>query len=377
MSNNADGVTLVYPEYSGNRLYQTLGNLMTTPEAGFVFPDFDSGDVLYVTGTTEILVGIDAAAILPHSNLLVKVQVKGARFVKRGLPFRGERGELSPYNPPVRYLASERGVLKTQGVAAATVNARILKREMLTPTIARFRFQISDISASGRWAAGQHVALSFEDQLSLGYSHMRDDDPKSLNDDYIRTFTISSPPTDSELRADQFEITVRNVGVATNFMFQVKTKSGLELPLKGFGGEFVIHLEDQKIVPFVAGGIGITPILGQVLSLDLAKIRLFWAVNIDDLGLVTDTCERTPSLARSTTLFVSGINRIVSKKAKAALAGFEAAGVTLETRRLQSNDLESESGLSNRWYICTGTALKRELMQWLVGKEVLYEDFNY
>ena len=36
-----DGYTkFVYPEYSGNRLYQSLGNLMLEPKSGFFFPDF-------------------------------------------------------------------------------------------------------------------------------------------------------------------------------------------------------------------------------------------------------------------------------------------------------------------------------------------------
>lgn len=46
--NDEGGVVLVYPEYSGNRLYQTLGNLQVNPLAGLVFPDFESSDVLYV-----------------------------------------------------------------------------------------------------------------------------------------------------------------------------------------------------------------------------------------------------------------------------------------------------------------------------------------
>ncbi|KAJ5773173.1 hypothetical protein N7457_008069 [Penicillium paradoxum] len=98
-SNNASGAVIVYPEYSGNRLYQTLGNLATTPLAGFVVPDFDTGNVLYFTGSTETLVGKDAAAILPRSNLAVRVTIAAAVFVENGLSFRGEAGELSPYNP--------------------------------------------------------------------------------------------------------------------------------------------------------------------------------------------------------------------------------------------------------------------------------------
>jgi len=107
LSNNEHGVTIVYPEYSGNRLYQTLGNLRTTPKAGLVFPDFDTGDVFYITGTTEILAGKDATDLIAHTNLAVKIRVDAARFVSDGLGFRGQEGERSPYNPPVRFLSSE------------------------------------------------------------------------------------------------------------------------------------------------------------------------------------------------------------------------------------------------------------------------------
>lgn len=97
-SNEVSGAVLCWPEYSGNRLYQTLGNLAINPLAGICVPDFETGDMLYMTGTTEILVGEDAAAILPRSNLCVRLTVTAARFVTQALPFRGKAGERSPYS---------------------------------------------------------------------------------------------------------------------------------------------------------------------------------------------------------------------------------------------------------------------------------------
>lgn len=182
--NDASGTILVYPEYSGNRLYQTLGNLYTSPRAGLVFPDFDSGDALYLTTSTDVILGKDASAILPRSNLVVKFNVSAARFVKNSLSFRGNDLERSPYNPPVRYLPAEKALPDAQTSNSKAVYATLLARDELTPTIARFRFSISDPVTSGRWAPGQYVTLAFEDELSAGYSHMRDDDPQSLNDDY-------------------------------------------------------------------------------------------------------------------------------------------------------------------------------------------------
>src|SRR5207247_1851176 len=182
LSNDPSGSVLVYPEYSGNRLYQTLGNLQITPFAGYCFPDFETGDVLYLTGKTEVLIGKEAAALLPRSNLAVKVTVTAARYVEKGLAFRGEAGEPSPYNPAVRYLVTEKVNPTAQGSDSTSTMATLIRKEVITPSINRFRFKVSDPATSGKWTPGQYVTLSFADELDMGYSHMRDDDPTSLND---------------------------------------------------------------------------------------------------------------------------------------------------------------------------------------------------
>lgn len=50
----ADGC-LTVPDYSGNRFFNTLGNLLANPRAGLVFPDFATGDLLQMSGRTEVV----------------------------------------------------------------------------------------------------------------------------------------------------------------------------------------------------------------------------------------------------------------------------------------------------------------------------------
>ncbi|KAF2223817.1 hypothetical protein BDZ85DRAFT_262220 [Elsinoe ampelina] len=249
---HGDKTVLVYPEYSGNRLYQSLGNMITNPKAGFCFPDFESGDCLYLTGTTEILVGKDAANLIPKSNLAVKITVDSARLVESILPLRGSSGEQSPYNPTVRYLANEKEAPRQD--AALDNRARLLKQTVLSPTVSRFQFSLSNAAT---YHAGQYVTLDFSEHLDVGYSHMRDDDPRSLNDDFIRTFTVSSPPgspphPSRTLADDEFEITIRKVGVVTDFLFKHgkddrRYGSDLEVGVKGFGGNFTVA-QDETVV---------------------------------------------------------------------------------------------------------------------------------
>ena len=322
------------------------------------------------------MLGKDASKILPRSNLVVKINVAAVRFVQRGLSFRGELGERSPYNPPIRFLPTERSIPDVQIKDNKVVYAKLLSRDLLTPTIARFKFSVSDPEAAGRWKAGQYVALAFEDELSLGYSHMRDDDPSSLNDDYIRTFTVSSPPG-SNLPKDEFEITIRNVGVVTKFLFRQNIRAGLEVPLKGFAGTFTVEQAPGEIVPFVAGGIGITPVLAQLMNLDVARLRLFWTINSQDVGLVKDTFARCPPLANSTKVFVSRLNEGSHEEGKAVVEMLAYSGAHVATRRILASDVQADYSLSSTWYLCTGTELRKSLLSWLPGKKTVYEDSNY
>jgi len=364
LSNDESGLTLVYPEYSGNRLYQTLGNLRTTPQAGLVFPDFDTGDVLYITGTTEILTGKAATELLAHTNIAVKITVEAARFVSDGLAFRGQQGEYSPYNPPVRYLSSENRHNLSQN---NQIQAKLIDKKIVTPTVGRFRFQIADPEKANKWKPGQYVALSFQDELDIGYSHMRDDDPKSLNDDFLRTFTVSS--RQDELN-DQFEITIRKVGPVTDLLFKHNLRSELEVPLQGFGGEFFIQQGEGDKISFIAGGVGITPLLAQAKDLDLKCLQLYWTLRAEDIAFAVDTFERIPGLAESTRLFITGKSEKAENWEKLV-----ASGAKIEERRIESDDFSADS--ANRWYLCTGTALRNTLLGWLDGKKLHYEDFNY
>ena len=375
LSNSANGTILVWPEYSGNRLYQTLGNLQITPLAGLVVPDFESGNVLYTTGRTEILVGNLAADLLPGSNLAIKITVSAARFVGNGLAFRGDPCERSPYNPKVRYLSTEKAATVPQVADQRDVSARLIKKEILTPTIARFRFRISDPAAAGKWKPGQYVTLSFEKELGEGYSHMRDDDPTSLNDDYLRTFTVSSYP-EGDNPNSEFEVTIRKVGKVTRYLFQSNENSSLEIPILGFGGEFRFQDDElEGLMPFVASGVGVTPLLGQLPGIDVSKVRLFWTLNVNDIALVNDTFTRFPELPKTSAIFITGIPVKVPAAHGRSLQQLSKSGALVTQGRLQAHDLHVTG--ARRWYVCTRTELRTAILNWLAGEMVVYENFDY
>ncbi len=409
LSNSPDDVSIVYPEYSGNNLYQTLGNLHLNPKIGIAIPDFDTSDVLYLTGETQLLAGPTASAVLPHTKLAVKIHVKEALFVRDSLPFRGRRGEPSPYNPPVRRLAIEsNGDDGADASTAPVATAHLVKRETLTPSISRFTFALDPEPqvAVRPWAPGQHVTFDFSKELDAGYSHMRDDDPTSLNDDFIRTFTVSNvaPPatsTDGGNNDDDaaavvlpkgahVEITVRRHGPATGLLWRHNMRVPLELPVLGFGGDASFRMPTTADAArgerpvFVAGGVGITPLLAQAAGVLAGEpegtsketgLRVLWSLRAEDVALALDVFGRTPGLAPRTHLFLTGKDAEGKLVEQARQLGAE---ITVG-RLSKSSVLEvgQEAGKRTKFYVCTGPELYKILSTWLEGQSVVSENFNY
>ena len=94
--------TLVWGDYSGNRLFQSLGNVAVHPPAGLLFLDVESGSTLQLTGTLQIDWSGPAAEAIPGAERVLRFSI--GRVVERtgAIPLRWARGEPSPFNPPAR-----------------------------------------------------------------------------------------------------------------------------------------------------------------------------------------------------------------------------------------------------------------------------------
>lgn len=70
-----DGNVLTVPDYSGNRFFNTLGNLALNPRAGLLFIDFDSGDLLHLAVTAEIVWSGPAVDAVEGAERLLRLRV--------------------------------------------------------------------------------------------------------------------------------------------------------------------------------------------------------------------------------------------------------------------------------------------------------------
>ena len=94
-------VTLQWPDYPGNGMFQSLGNLALNPRAGLLFPDFATGQVLQLTGQARVDWDAGRVQPLPGAERVVAFQVEEARTLTDALPLRWVFESYSPFNPPV------------------------------------------------------------------------------------------------------------------------------------------------------------------------------------------------------------------------------------------------------------------------------------
>jgi uncharacterized protein len=95
-----DDRTLRIPDYSGNSMFNTLGNLRVNARAGIVVPDFERGRTLQLTGTAETLWNQDDPADSTggtHRFLAFRI----THWLELPLPagVQTEFLDYSPFNP--------------------------------------------------------------------------------------------------------------------------------------------------------------------------------------------------------------------------------------------------------------------------------------
>jgi uncharacterized protein len=96
---------LVFPDYSGNQMFQTLGNLAVNPNAGLVFIDFETGSTLQLSGKTEIGWGEADTARFNGAERVIYFEIGEIGEIdqiietRNALPLRGQLLNYSHFNP--------------------------------------------------------------------------------------------------------------------------------------------------------------------------------------------------------------------------------------------------------------------------------------
>jgi predicted pyridoxine 5'-phosphate oxidase superfamily flavin-nucleotide-binding protein len=79
---------LTIPDFSGNRFFNTLGNLIANPKAGLLFVDFETGDLLQLTGDAEVILDSPEIAAVAGAERLWRFAPRRILYRPDALPLR-------------------------------------------------------------------------------------------------------------------------------------------------------------------------------------------------------------------------------------------------------------------------------------------------
>lgn len=89
---------LRWPDYVGNSMFMTLGNLALNPRVGLLFPDWSTGGVLQVSGRAWVDWDPASAALLPGAQRIVELAVDAVQDTSHATGLRWTAPILSRFN---------------------------------------------------------------------------------------------------------------------------------------------------------------------------------------------------------------------------------------------------------------------------------------
>jgi NAD(P)H-flavin reductase len=389
----------------------SLGNIEATALASLTFPSFTNGSLLYLTGIAHNLVGAPAQAIMPSQNALTTIQVTGYTFIEDALPVRqreGTRPQMSPYTPPVKLLIEEQ-TSSTYFSNEDNVHVKLSCIELHSSDLATFTFESPhkiDI------IPGQAAILDFTSLFGASsYRHMAPENPTSVNDDRIRTWTASrcsswAPVEDGGSMTFSLTMRLKPGGAITEALFGIVRKLaelrpefladsrplGLSARLVGIVGDFTLEPQDPiecakvaitsvhsnapKRLLWIAGGIGITPFLAMLSGISSCsteyEITLLLSTREPDilLSLLSNAIKAAPHGIKLIVHVFSRTEVFESPLPPSVLLHHHSGRITSSI--LSDFKGECQDGV----YVCGPESFEQVIMQGVVGK-VKREGFAY
>ncbi|QCP52925.1 2Fe-2S iron-sulfur cluster binding domain-containing protein [Trinickia violacea] len=249
-----DGV-LTVPDFSGNLFFNTLGNFLSNPKAGLVFADFESGDLLQLTGEAEVDLDSPEIATFRGAERLWRFTPRRIVYRAGAMPLRWTLPEdgVSPYAAMTGSWEESAERIEAMRLADTWRPFRIAKIVDESSVIRSFHLEPADGAGLVPHLAGQH--------LPIRISRTSGDTP------LIRTYTLSVAPSDNAYR-----ISVKRDGVVSQHLHDT-LREGDVIEARAPAGNFTIDAHESRPVVLLAGGVGVTPMLAMLRHLVYEGLR--------------------------------------------------------------------------------------------------------
>ena len=248
-----DGNVLTIPDYAGNNHFNTLGNLLLNPRAGLTFVDFETGDLLMLTGTVELLWDDhqDVKAFRGAERAWRFTLDHGIRL-KDALPMRWSFGEFAPTSLITGDWEEAEATQAAEAKREQWRGYRVTRVVDESEVIRSFYLEPADGDGLSTFHAGQFLTIRVH--------------PENADGAVMRTYTLSSAPSDPHYR-----ISVKRepapddntpAGLVSNHLHDT-LKVGDLINAKAPRGGFTFDEREERPAVLLAGGVGVTPMIAM------------------------------------------------------------------------------------------------------------------
>ncbi|MEE3626535.1 pyridoxamine 5'-phosphate oxidase family protein [Nitrospirillum sp. BR 11752] len=242
----AEDGTLTIPDFAGNLFFATLGNILENGKAGLVFIDFETGDMLQLTGDAQIILDSPEVAAFQGAERLWTFRAR--RVVRRpgAFPLRWDFQEdgWSPNSLMTGDWVQAADRLRAADLATRWRPFKVTRIVEESASIRSFYLMPDDGAGLIPHVAGQHLPI----RLSLPGA----DKPA------IRTYTLSVAPSDAVYR-----ISVKRDGLVSSHLHD-HVHVGDIIEARSPAGAFTIDARQKRPAVLLAGGVGVTPMLAML-----------------------------------------------------------------------------------------------------------------
>ncbi len=241
-----DNRTFVFPDFSGNLHFNTVGNIVVNPKAGFLFADFDTGDLVYMTGQAEVVWEGPEVEAFAGAERLIRFRAEKVIRVEHSLPLRFDFGEYSPMLDQTGSWQQAAETIAANKQRNAYLPYEVFDVQRESDIVSSFYLRRADGAAVADYKPGQFLPI----RLSL----------PGEAEPAIRTYTVSDAPN-----GDHYRLSIKREGgdaLVSNF-FHDHVTTGYRLEAMAPRGKFALDQSSERPVVLLSAGVGITPMIAM------------------------------------------------------------------------------------------------------------------
>jgi uncharacterized protein len=239
-----DGV-LTIPDFAGNLFFNTLGNISVNPRSGLTFVDFQTGDVLQLTGDGEVILDSPEIAAFQGAERLWRFKPRAVIRREAALPLAWKFADEG-WSPNSLMTGSWDDAAKRLEAADLAQHWRRFRiKEIVEESCTIRSLHLEPIDGAGVVPnlAGQHLPVRVT--------------PRGTEDAIVRNYTLSVAPSDGRYR-----LSVKRDGLVSRLLHDLVIGDTIEA--RAPAGSFTIDAAEKRPAILLAAGVGITPMLAML-----------------------------------------------------------------------------------------------------------------